>query len=555
MVQGEVRTQVTEGIDASVRAFESMQKQRDLQLSRTAAMLAELPTVKALMTTEHALTIQDGSKPYWRLAGSDLFALMSSDSRVKAVHMSKGGWTPEVVERHFQDSLSRGDEFGWWYDDGHLYRVCLRPILAGQDGQELGILAIGYEVNDSIAHELGNVSRSDIALTTGSKVIASTLPDLEERALETESAVEVPRENNATWQLALGPQRYQASSVLLQANLPMPVRCYVLMPLQNSEAFLQSLNRILLILGLVAVAVSILLVLYISQTVTRPLESLVAAVRALAGGNYTYSVSPKGTTEVAQLGAAFAGMRQQLLESQRHRIQAERMAALSRTASSISHDLRHYLAALLANAEFLYEAESLHLDREDVYREIKIASDQMTELIDSFRELANDHVAIMPTPASLEETMKRAMEAVKSRHPFHERSVQIVTHGTMNGEFDARKLERVFFNLILNACEATSTRGRITVEIISNEQQFEVRVSDDGAGVPAAIRNTLFEPFVSAAKANGTGLGLAIVSKIIHDHDGTVEVERTSEVGTVMLIRLPRIRPKNSLEGVASALV
>ena len=188
----------------------------------------------------------------------------------------------------------------------------------------------------------------------------------------------------------------------------MPVRCYVLMPLQNSEAFLQRLNRILLILGLVAVAVSILLVLYISQTVTRPLESLVAAVRALAGGNYTYSMSPKGTTEVAQLGAAFAGMRQQLLESQRHRIQAERMAALSRTASSISHDLRHYLAALLANAEFLYEAESLHLDREDVYREIKIASDQMTELIDSFRELANDHAAIMPAPASMEETMKRA---------------------------------------------------------------------------------------------------------------------------------------------------
>ena len=132
MVRERCEPRLLKAIDASVRAFESMQKQRDLQLSRTAAMLAELPTVKALMTTEHALTIQDGSKPYWRLAGSDLFALMSSDNRVKAVHMSKDGWTPEVVERHFQDSLSRGDESGWWYDDGHLYRVCLRPILAGR---------------------------------------------------------------------------------------------------------------------------------------------------------------------------------------------------------------------------------------------------------------------------------------------------------------------------------------------------------------------------------------------------------------------------------------
>lgn len=553
MVQSEVRTQVSEGINASVRAFESMQKQRDLQLSRTAAMLAELPTLKALMPTEHALTIQDASTTYWRLAGSDLFALMGSDSHLKAVHMLKGEWTPAIVESHFEESLSRGEESGWWYDGGHLYRVFLRPILAEQDDQELGMLAIGYEVNDSIARELGNISRSDIALTTGNQVIASTLPAQEKRVLDRKIATEVPRETNAPWQLSLGPPRYQASSVLLQANTPMPVRCYVLMPLAQSEEFLHRLNRILLILGVIAVVASASLVLYISQTVTRPLENLVAAVRALAGGNYTYTISPRGTTEVAQLGAAFAGMRQQLQESQQHRIQAERMAALSRTASSISHDLRHYLAALLANAEFLYEAESLHLDREDVYREIKMASDQMTELIDSFRELANDRAAIMPAPASLEETMKRAVEAVKSRHPFRDRSLQVITRGPMSGEFDARKLERVFFNLILNACEATSSHGTISVEIVSSENYFEVRVSDDGPGIPASIRNTLFEPFVSAAKANGTGLGLAIVSKIIHDHDGTVEVEKTSELGTVILVRFPRIRPKSSVE-MASAL-
>ena len=553
-VQSEVRAQVTEGIDASVRTFESMQKQRDLQLSRTAAMLAEIPTLKALMTTEHALTIQDGSTTYWRLAGSDLFSLMGSDNRVKAVHVAKGGWTTAVVERHFQDSLSRGEESGWWYDAGRLYRICLRPIVAGQDGQELGVLVIGYEVNDSTARELGNVSRSDIALTTGSRVIASTLPEEQERSLEAEISKEVPRESNLTWHLGLGAQQYQASSVLLQANLPMPVRCYVLMPLANSEAFLKRLNRILLILGLAAAALSMLLVLYISQAVTRPVENLVAAVRALAAGNYTYSISSRGSTEIAQLGTAFAGMRQQLLESQQHRIQAERMAALSRTASSISHDLRHYLAALLANAEFLYEADSLHLDKEDVYREIKLASDQMTELIDSFRELANDRAAIMPAPANLEETVKRALEAVRSRLPFRARSVEVLTRGTMNGEFDARKLERVFFNLILNACEATSSQGKITIELVSNDKQFEVRVSDDGPGVPVAIRNTLFEPFVSAAKENGTGLGLAIVSKIIHDHDGTVEVEKTSQLGTVMLVKLPRVRPKNSVEGMASAL-
>ena len=58
-----------------------------------------------------------------------------------------------------------------------------------------------------------------------------------------------------------------------------------------------------------------------------------------------------------------------------------------------------------------------------------------------------------------------------------------------------------------------------------------------------SIRGTLFDPFVSCGKSNGTGLGLAIVSKIIHDHDGSITVERTSEMGTVFFIRMPRSQP------------
>src|SRR5215470_11999968 len=74
-VSVETEKQVREGTDESVHAFESVQREREMQLSRTATMLADLPTLKALMTTEHALTIQDASTRYWRLTGSDLFVL------------------------------------------------------------------------------------------------------------------------------------------------------------------------------------------------------------------------------------------------------------------------------------------------------------------------------------------------------------------------------------------------------------------------------------------------------------------------------------------------
>jgi nitrogen-specific signal transduction histidine kinase len=67
-----------------------------------------------------------------------------------------------------------------------------------------------------------------------------------------------------------------------------------------------------------------------------------------------------------------------------------------------------------------------------------------------------------------------------------------------------------------------------------------VHVADNGTGVPPAIAATLFDPFVSLGKPNGTGLGLAIVNKIVQDHGGSVTLEKTSESGTIFLVKLPR---------------
>src|SRR5260370_15407748 len=88
-VNVEVERNIRDGTNASVRAFETVQKQRELQLSRTAAMLAELPTLKALMTTEHAPTIQFRSDTFWKLAGSDLFVLYKLYPKEVAPHQTK----------------------------------------------------------------------------------------------------------------------------------------------------------------------------------------------------------------------------------------------------------------------------------------------------------------------------------------------------------------------------------------------------------------------------------------------------------------------------------
>jgi len=540
-----VRTEIADGVqqstDASLHAFENVQQQRDLELSRTAALMSELPPLIAVLTTQHALTIQDASKPFWKLAGSQLFVLSSPDGQIYALHVSQNGWNAGLAETNLKRSIDQGDDSAWWYGDGQLYRVFLHTVLAGagNNQRQVGIIAVGYQIDSSVAAQLSLASGSQIALVTGDQIIATTLSAPEEKALG---------QMRPDWagstkshELSLGTNSFQAANVLLHAGPPADVRCYVLMSLEPANAFLRRLNRTIVLLGVSAIMLAGLLLSFVSRTITHPLDNLVAGVRALAGGDYVYSIDPRGSSEVAELGEAFSKMRGELLAAEQRRFANERIAALGRAASSISHDLRHYLAAVVANAEFLYEAERLKLNRDDIYCEIKTASEQMTDLLDSLRELSRGEGSISPRPASIDNAIRHAVDAMRARPEMRNRVVSVRISGDMAGTFDPQKIERALFNLVLNACEASITsESEIEIELDSSASMFEIRVIDHGSGIPSAICHTLFDPFVSFGKSNGTGLGLAIVSKVIHDHGGSVAVEDTSASGTTFLVRLPR---------------
>ena len=132
IVRHTVRSEIAEGVRqstaASLHAFENVQQDRDLQFSRTAAMLAEMPTLKAMMATQHALTIQDASEPLWKLAGSQLFILSGADGRFFAFHVSTLGWDSALAEQDLKRSIEQGDDAAWWYGNGQLYRVFLAPF-------------------------------------------------------------------------------------------------------------------------------------------------------------------------------------------------------------------------------------------------------------------------------------------------------------------------------------------------------------------------------------------------------------------------------------------
>src|SRR6266404_8403201 len=537
----QVRLQIAQDLRNSVYTFHNVQRQHEQSLTHSAQLLADLPILKALMTTRHAATIQDGSQELWNLAGSDLFVLADRAGKIVALHAKAAELGRDSAQESLVNSLGRAQAGHWWFGNKHLFEVSLQPIYAGPvaDNQVLGYLAVGYEIDDGVARELSQVAASQVAFLYGDTLVRSTLSPLQETDLIQQQRSLSESQPEAK-EIQLGEERFLATRVDLGPGRVPRVQLCVLKSLDHATAFLGRLNRLLLTLGLVAVVVGGAMVFLFSHTLTRPLGTLVEGVRALGKGNYDYPVAVHGSDEVAEVTAAFLRMRTGLQETQRKLLEAERLATIGRMASSISHDLRHSLAAVMANAEFLCESNLTPGQREDLYAEIRIAVNQMTDLIESLLEFSRTRESLHPSYGDIRSAVDRAVQGVKAHPEFQRIRIRISGEGSTEGWFDFKKLERAFLNLLLNACEVVPAgSGKIDIGLRRQGESLEIRIEDNGPGIAEAVRDRLFEPFVSHGKENGTGMGLTVVQKILQDHGGDVAVEQTSASGTTFRINIP----------------
>jgi signal transduction histidine kinase len=218
-------------------------------------------------------------------------------------------------------------------------------------------------------------------------------------------------------------------------------------------------------------------------------------------------------------------------------------------ASSISHDLRHYLSAMYANAEFMSDGNISQPEREELMVEVQTAVQGMTDLLESLLLFTQTGRALHPEHESLALMIQRAVSMVRS-HPGS-RDVKITLTGLTSVEawVDAKKLGRAIYNVLLNACQAAK-RGkgppRVTLSLFEDEQSISIRIADNGPGVPVSLRQKIFSPFVSEGRESGIGLGLTLAQQIAQEHGGGISLGETSEGETVFTI----ILPKASLEAL-----
>ena len=227
----------------------------------------------------------------------------------------------------------------------------------------------------------------------------------------------------------------------------------------------------------------------------------------------------------------------------RQRIEAERMSAIGRMACSISHDMRHSLTAIYANAEFLERHDICARVRADLLLEIQEAVLDMTERIESLLQFGSSGRKGPLVHARVSLIVEKAVAAVKFHPDGQNVSIVVRKFPPAEAEIDARNLESAIYNLLLNACQA-ATRSthvpEVQVYLTEVDERIYVTISDNGPGIPAFIRRTLFDPFVTAGKPNGTGLGLTLARRVAEEHGGNVYLEKSNRERTVFTLSLTK---------------
>ena len=218
---------------------------------------------------------------------------------------------------------------------------------------------------------------------------------------------------------------------------------------------------------------------------------------------------------------------------------SDRLAALGQLAAGLAHELRNPLGTIRASAEMLNRSVAVE---NEVAREVAgfIASevDRTNSLVTRFLDFTRP-LQLRLAPTDLAQVLDRAVAmAEREASASHVTVYKNYSPDIPPFPLDAELMERVFYNLVLNAAQATPLGGAVTVKTRSADDGAEVSVIDRGHGIDPKLINTIFNPFFTT-KPDGVGLGLAIVSKIVDQHGGNITVESQPGKGSVFRVYLP----------------
>jgi two-component system, NtrC family, sensor histidine kinase HydH len=259
-------------------------------------------------------------------------------------------------------------------------------------------------------------------------------------------------------------------------------------------------------------------------------------------GFLTYELleANRAATRRAQRAAEqLAEANKQLQEAEAQMRRTERLAALGQLSAGLAHEIRNPLSTIKGSAEVLLKSVDANGSvAHELAGFISTEVDRTNALVTRFLDFARP-LALRLEKTEITEVIDEAVAQVEKHTPPLDVSIyKNYSPDIAPFLFDRQLIERVLYNLILNAAQASPPQGSVTVKTRQVGDTVEISVIDRGTGIAPKDRESIFNPFFTT-KSSGVGLGLAIVSKIIDEHGGQITVESEPGSGSVFRVFLP----------------
>lgn len=329
---------------------------------------------------------------------------------------------------------------------------------------------------------------------------------------------------------------------------------YLSQPLRDVTTVLRDLGLLWLLATAVALALSGAVGGLLSRAVARPVRSLTAAAQAVAGGELGTRVTVQSQDEIGQLGRVFNEMTARLQETRQ---------AQTDFVANVSHELRTPLTSIKGTVETLRDGAVDDVAvRDHFLATVEDETDRLIRLVNDLLLLSRVDSEALPLrgrPLVLAEVAQVAVERLAPLAQARGVTVQVIASPDLpRAHADPDRLAQVLVNLLDNAIKYSPSGGAVTVRVEQAGERLQVRVEDQGPGIPAEELDRVGERFYRTDKARsraegGSGLGLSIARALVEAHGGELRLESTAGAGTVVTVTLPTCVVVNDQDGAAPA--
>jgi len=554
LVQGRMQKHVREDLVSSLRGeaaiFAEIEQTHRQQTEQSVALIADQPSLKALMSTNDRLTVEEESGPLLRLSHADLLVLENPAEEILGFQTKSNDVSASRIKQLMMETQGTED---WWFAGGHLYHVSVKDIVIGTEGARrvLGRIAVGIEVSRRSVLSAGLFGKSAFAFERNGTILLSSLPANAWEEFEA-SLKEVPAIAGKVREMRFEDERYLGTYLELPGEHP--VRLYCFQSFDQATSFVSALNHLLIVLGAIVFLVGGGITFFVSRQITRPLERLALGTQQLEKGDFEFEIPTFGSDEVADLTKSFEQMRETLRQSRESLVRSARLEAVGRLAGGVAHDFNNLVMIIKGYSDLLMDSATPAT--KPYLEEIKNAGDRASGLTRQLLAFSRKQV-LEPQVLDLNQTVKNMAKMLRVLIGEDIELIANLSDQIGRVKTDPAQLEQVIMNLAVNGRDAMPRGGKLILETSNASLDLQyaaahaevapgsyvlIAVTDTGCGMDKETLKHIFEPFFTTKEAGkGTGLGLATVYGIVKQSRGHISVYSEPGIGTTFKVYLPSL--------------